>query len=196
VIQQQATIAEARDLSASRPSDLRLRKLYLDALDESYNLLRTSAWSADQLAVEILNLLSELIETDPGSSTYYHYRTGQIELDRGRNEEAAAALGRAIEELGIAADPTRLFQTLQTIPREEWEQVMPQPDPRTPPDQVLTLQGRALLEVDRAVDARNAFRAAFRLNPSNPVAAFYTVELDEQFSSRLYFDPPEPQIRP
>jgi predicted membrane-bound spermidine synthase len=196
VIQQMATIAEARDLAARDPSNLRLRQLHLDALDESYNLLRTSAWSADRLTVEIRDLLNELIEADPGNSTYYYYRIGQIELDRGRHEEAVDYLGKAVEDLGIAADPTRLFQTLQSIPREAWEQVVPQPDPRTPPDQVLTLLGRALLEVDRAVDARNAFRDAFRLNPNNPIAAFYTVELDEQFSSRLYFEPPGPQIRP
>ncbi|MFC1543796.1 fused MFS/spermidine synthase [Gemmatimonadota bacterium] len=183
-------VEEAAAIARMRPGELRYQETHIAALIQAYDLLRSAAWDAGVLSDVLLELLPELAERSTVNRTFYHYKLGQVLYDRGRYTEAVEAMRTAVDELGIAADPTRLFQMLQRAPREMWDQLTPDYDPRTPPDQVLTFLGRTLLEAGTVEEARNAFRSAYRLNPKNPIGAFWTVELDEEFTSGRFLAPP------
>lgn len=188
--QQLAGVREAEAMYRLRPDELHYQKVYAEVLINTYETLRSSVFDAEELGGALLEILPVLASKVPGERAYYLYKLGQVAYDRGAYEEALEAIEEAVAELGIAADPTRLFQALNTAPQEMWDQIIPKTDPRTPPDQVLTFLGRTRMKLGLIVEARNAFRDAFRLNPSNPIGAFYTVELDSDFSSGLFIPPP------
>jgi predicted membrane-bound spermidine synthase/tetratricopeptide (TPR) repeat protein len=189
--QQIAGVREAETMYRLEPGSDRFARVYADVLINTYDTLRSSVFWAEDLADELTALLSDLAERVLDERTYYLYKLGQVHYDQGNYGPALEAIEAAVEELGIAADPTRLFQALEAAPSDLWDEIIPSTDPRTQPDQVLTFLGRIRMKLGLSKLARDAFRDAFRLNPTNRVGAFYIVELDTDFSSRLFFQPPE-----
>jgi tetratricopeptide (TPR) repeat protein len=181
-------LESAAALAAMRPEDMRLRALHAEAALDAYDILRTAAWDAGPLARTLLDLLPTLADEVDRNEVWYRYKLGQVLYDSGRYEEAVEQIYQARDLLGLAAQPTELFRALERAPQEMWDQIIPRTDPRTPPDQVLTFLGRALVDSGRGEEAREAFRDAYRLNPQNAIAAFWIVELDEDLTSGRFLD--------
>jgi len=197
LIQERAALQEAEDLYVSAPDSLEAVRLYASLLIDRYAGISSFLHPARELASAMLDRLPGLAEEVPKEEgTWYLYEAGKAAYDAGETERAVDLLQQTVDRLGIAADPTELFRSLVPVIRslggraltpEMQEDLLPRVDPRTPPSEVLTYLGRALLEADRRDEARERFRDAYRLDPGNRVAAFYVVELDSSLASRRFF---------
>ncbi len=189
VVQYYAAVDRAEALWRDAPSDSSRIVPYVDLLVEAYGVLRSVVFDASGLAGRLREVLPVAAQHIPSSRAYYHYTRGQVAYDQGWYSEALEALRRTRDLLGLAADPTELHRALSRVPPEIWASLLPPVDPRTPPANVLTYLARTLLEVGLVDEAHETFRDAYRIDPGNPVASFWLVELDEQLGSGRFLPP-------
>jgi len=134
-------------------------------------------YSADATAERLSNVLGWAIEQLPEETPYWLYEYGRIAYDRGQYAESEDALREVVQRLGAAADPDRLGQLLADATTEEREEFLAAGDDRVPAHAVLAYLGRTLVARGDWDSARQVFSDSYRLNPDNPVVAFYLEEL-------------------
>jgi tetratricopeptide (TPR) repeat protein len=183
VVGQRAAVEEAARLWRRTPGDSVRTVAYIDLLTETYATLRSAFYDASDLAEQLLEVLPAAADRLVSNRVYYDYLHGQVAFDQGHYDLALASLDRTRQLLGLAADPTALQRALSQVPQQLRKTLVPVTDPRTPPDNVLVYLARTQLEVGLVDQARETFRSAYRVNPRNPVAAFWLVELDDQLGS-------------
>lgn len=189
VVQSYDGVDRAEALWRAAPADPARIVPYVDLLVATYGTVRTVVFDGSGLADRLREVLPVAADAIPSSRAYYHYTLGQVAYDQGWYGEALEALRRTRDLLGLAADPTGFQRALSRVPPELRAGLLPPVDPRTPPANVLVYLARTLLEVGLVDEAHEAFRDAYRIDPDNPVASFWLVELDEQLGSGRFLGP-------
>jgi len=164
---------------------------YADVLLIAYGQLRSCSYSADDLALRLLEVLSWATDVvGVEEQGFYLFERSKVAWDLGMYEEAMTTLRHTLDLIGLAADPDALAEMLGTDPEEIRERVATSFDPRTVPALVLELYGRVLLKLGRLSEAREAFWDSYRLLPDNPVAVYYFGELNRPDAASRFGRPP------
>ncbi|MFC1559255.1 hypothetical protein ACFL39_01555 [Gemmatimonadota bacterium] len=185
------SIDEAAGNVHDNPQETRYVLEYADVLLTAYVQLRSCNYSADDLALRLLEVLSwatDVVEDE--EQGFYLFERGKVAWDLGIYEEAMTTLRQTLEILGLAADPDALAEMLGTDPEDIRERVTTSFNPRTVPAQVLELYGRVLLKLGRYGEAREAFWDSYRLLPDNPAAVYYFGELNRPDAASRFGHPP------
>jgi tetratricopeptide (TPR) repeat protein len=150
---------------------------YARLLLDYYRQVRTVLYEAPDTAERLANVLGWAQERLPEENLFWRYEYGRVAYDRGEYAESAEALREVVRGLGIAADPDRLAQLLENATPAEREQYRASENPLVQAHAVLAYLGRTLISLGEWEEARQVFSDSWRLNPDNPLVAFYLEEL-------------------
>ncbi|MFC1500542.1 hypothetical protein ACFL6T_05975, partial [Candidatus Zixiibacteriota bacterium] len=164
---------------------------YADVLLSAYRQLRSCSYSADDIAMRLLEVLSWAADNvEAEEKGFYFFERSRIAWDLGLFDEAVITLEQTLDLLGLAADPDALAEMQAANLENTGEEGATSYETRAVPAVVLELYGRVLLKLGRFTEAQEAFWDSFRLLPDNPVAVYYFEELNRPDAASRFGRPP------